>query len=94
MAMTPDGTILSCGGRDNNVKDCLTYDTNILEWTIHSSLNKQRMAASSVTLPNGVYILGGINEALSSEILPKGSTDWIDGPTLPMKVKQSCAIMM
>ena len=92
MAMTPDGTVLSCGGRDNNVKDCLTYDTNIKEWTKHSSLNKQRMAASAVTLPNGVYILGGINEALSSEILPKGSTDWIDGPTLPMKVKQSCAI--
>lgn len=93
MAMTPEGIILSCGGREDlNAYDCITYDTTLKQWIQHSSLRRKRMGASAVTLPNGVYILGGIQNPFESEFLPKGSMDWIEGPTIPIKTMQSCVV--
>ena len=50
------------------------------------------MGASAITLPTGVAFLGGINHEKSTEFLPKGSNNWVESPTLPMPVKQSCAL--
>ena len=81
-----------CGGVANNRRKCITYEKNLKKWIHHSSLKKKRVGASAVTLPEGVYILGGFDAPFTSEILPKGSKNWIKGPAIPVKTIQSCAV--
>ena len=92
MAITPEGSVLSCGG--DTAQECIAYEKNLKTWSPHSTLKIKRTGASTVTLPEGVYILGGFDASASftSEILPKGSKDWIEGPAIPVKTMQSCAV--
>jgi len=97
---TGDRKTLVCGGRSSrvDVASCLEFNYHSNKWSDHSSLTKARYYASAISMPNGVYVLGGRDQThnndiakISSEFLPTGSTKWVKGPTIPGKgVYHSC----
>ena len=94
--LTADGLILTCGGEEDGFNDnifCFVLDTRTDTWLYHSNLHRPRGLFSYVSLPLGVYLLGGEGEReeTSSSFLPTGSTQWQDGPTLRNGVFGSCA---
>ena len=65
------------------------------ESSVVGNLNEARWRASVVTLPVGVYLLGGLGvhgTATSSDFLPAGATSWSQGPDLPIIFYHSCAV--
>ena len=76
--LTNNNELLICGGSS---KRCLVLNGG--QWVQHSFLNQARQAAASVTMPSGVYILGGYLSSTSSEFLPNESTNWQNGPIIP-----------
>lgn len=89
-ALTSDGLILSCGGIDD--LSCVSLDTLAQTWTEHSTLNTDRFNAQSVSLPEGLFILGGKGLGPTSSYLATGSTQWTAGPTLPYSASDHCAV--
>ena len=62
-------------------------------WIKHSTLNRNRSCAATVTTDKGTFIFGGNLRRRSYEYLPIGSEEWIngDGP-LPYDFVFGCAI--
>jgi len=93
---TADGRTLVCGGA-GPTKDpiCWQFDYKRKVWRRPKSLilAKDRVSASAVSLPSGVYILGGSKQnSNTSEFLATGSSKWTRGPDIPGSgVSQSCA---
>merc|ERR1711962_1673099 len=93
---TADGRTLVCGGA-GPTKDpiCWQFDYKRKVWRRPRSLilAKDRVSASAVSLPSGVYILGGSKQnSNTSEFLATGSSKWTRGPDIPGSgVSQSCA---
>ena len=103
-----DGTVVTCGGRnrDNQLQDCLALNTTSKHWQrgVIGDLDEARIDASAVTLPVGVFVLGGNwwkgrHWALEEESTEKkslfmksGSREWVEGPTLPIKHKHGCVL--
>ena len=86
---TADGLVLTCGGDSDYSCVMLTLDT----WSPHSTLDSIRWYSSSVTLPSGVYILGGYKTETTSSYLATGSTEWVPGPDIPHGGSDSgCAV--
>ena len=54
-----------------------------MEWLPHSTMDLPRSYSFTVTLPHGLYLLGGYRMETSSSLLPTGSDQWLAGPTLP-----------
>jgi hypothetical protein len=54
-----------------------------MEWLDHSTMDLPRSYSFSVTLPHGLYLLGGYRMETSSSLLLTGSDQWTKGPTLP-----------
>ena len=87
-----NGTILLCGGRDNEQK-CLQMDHGTLKE--HSTLNKKRDLHSIVTTQEATFIFGGIYSRTTYEYLPKDSTTWHMGKTeIPGGFITGCAISL
>ena len=85
-----NGTILLCGGR-NNEKKCLQLDHGT--WKEHSTLNKKRTLHSIVTAQAATFIFGGFYSRTTYEYLPKDSTKWLMGKTeIPGGFEYGCAI--
>lgn len=105
---TGDGTVVTCGGRnrDNQLRDCLALNATSRQWQrgVIGNLDEARIYASAVTMPVGVFVLGGnwlngrgwaFEEESTEEkslFLKSGTTNWVKGPTLPMKFKYGCTL--
>ena len=90
-----DFQVLHCGGFNNTnyLRSCLALDVVAKKWVSHSHLTKYRYAATSVTMPNGVYILGGEDSPSTTDFLPKSSQEWIQGPIIPDDgLHQGCSV--
>ena len=88
--LTNQNEILTCGGLGNNIKHCMVLKQQ--KWFLHSNLQEKRNAASSVTMPDGVYIFGGTRNPKTSEFLPNESNSWQIGPEIPNGHERGCAI--
>ena len=85
-----NGTILLCGGR-NNEKKCLQLDHGT--WKEHSTLNVERAWHSAVTTQTATFIFGGGKSRKTYEYLPKDSTKWLMGRTeIPGGFQNGCAV--
>ena len=51
-----------------------------------------RSYASAVSLPSGVFILGGYGHEWEMEFLPKGSTKWEDKGDMIIDIVENCAV--
>merc|ERR1712115_303159 len=83
---TADGKTLVCGGLTSSrfTSSCLQFDYESKSWKEHSTLlSPYRLLASAVTLSRGTYVLGGDDDASSSELLATGSSVWTQGPHIP-----------
>lgn len=91
---TADGEVLTCGGdSDYSCVSLTTKEDNTVLWSPHSTLDSIRWYASSVTLPAGVFILGGYKTETTSSFLPTGDTTWRPGPDIPHGGSDSgCAV--
>ena len=88
--------------------DCLVLDTTSQQWErgLIGNLDQARIYASAVTMPLGVFVLGGNwikdggrgwaqgNESTEERSIFLGTESrvWIDGPALPVKHKFGCAV--
>ena len=83
-----NGTILLCGGR-NNEKKCLQLDHGT--WKEHSTLNVERAWHSAVTTQTATFIFGGWGSKKTYEYLAKDSTKWLMGKTeIPSGFRNCC----
>ena len=73
-----NGTILLCGG-SNNQKKCLQLEHGT--WKEHSTLKAERMHHSAVTTKTATFLFGGTNSPFTYEYLPKDSNTWLKGKT-------------
>ena len=76
LILTQDQKILLCGGY-RNFQKCLGLNKDA--WQEHSSLNEKRRYAAAVTMPGGVYMMGGLDSPTTWEWLPTGSDEWKRG---------------
>lgn len=93
-ALTPEGRVLAIGG---DVLSVLALDPAAQAWSEHSTLDTDRYFANVVSMPDGVYVLGGKEgdegQSSSSSFLPAGSSEWGAGPRLPEGgLHSSCAV--
>jgi len=91
-AFTADGLLLTIGG---DVLSVLVMDFASQTWNSHSYLDTDRNLASAVTMPDGIYLLGGSegeNQKDTSSFLPTGSSQWETGPSLPSALDSSCVV--
>ncbi len=60
----PDGKLYAIGGF-NTTEGCLdsleVFDFALNRWEIVGKMNNPRRALNAVTLPDGVYVMGGYN---------------------------------
>ena len=93
LVLTSSGdTLLNCGGviqksssNQENTQDCYSLNTVRQRWDFHSKLTRYRINTTSLTMPDGVYVLGGASSEHSrrtSDFLPKGQSSWQVGPTI------------
>ena len=75
--VTHNGTILLCGGFQNEKKCLQLYHGT---WKEHSTLNVERVAHSAATTQAATFIFGGFFSK-TYEYLPNDSTEWIMGKT-------------
>jgi len=89
---TADGSVLVVGG---DVQSVLVLDVGSDLWRVHSYLDIDRYKFTAVSMPDGVYVLGGYidEEHLdTSSYLPTGSFQWESGPTIPGGSSDSCVV--
>jgi N-acetylneuraminic acid mutarotase len=92
--MTSNGNnILNCGGHPN-LKRCYSLEIKEKRWIHHSNLTQNRVYATSVTMPNGVYIFGGSESPTTTDFLPKNSGVWQAGPSIPNGFKRGCGVQI
>ena len=105
LLLTANGeSVLNCGGSRGpgsrgDEKTCYKLDIHKKSWIYHSELNEEQFGATGITMPNGVYLLGGIpppmrNSSYStSEFLPKKNNGvWQTGPLIPNGLYKGCAV--
>ena len=86
--------IYLCGGYPTN-RECWKLVDK--KWVLSSNkLKRDRREATSVTMNNGIYILGSntynSNNSNSSEFLSKDSDHWVNGPPLGFASFRNCAV--
>ena len=92
--MTSNGdNVLNCGGPPN-YKKCYSLEIKEKRWIHHSNLIQERYFATSVTMPNGVYIFGGLYSPTTTDFLPKNSGVWQAGPSIPNGFKGGCGVQI
>merc|ERR1712098_15261 len=89
---TADGSVLVVGG---DVSSVLVLDVGSDSWRVHSYLDVDRYKFNAVSMPDGVYVLGGSTgeEVLeTSSYLPTGSFQWESGPSVPEGSSDACVV--
>ena len=87
---TSEEETLLCGGYGNEQK-CLELKDN--QWQEHSSLKNERIHASAVSTPGGIFIFGGNDSRTTWEWLPKGTNQWQSGnSSIPGGFWRGCAV--
>ena len=89
MVINNDRQLMVCGGsvspyRFKSDRECLILDGT---WKCHSYLSGKRLGAIGITMPNGIYIFGGWDSPMTSDFLAKGSSNWIRGPEIRVKLE-------
>ena len=85
MIFTNDLKVLVCGGFtevSRQSKECFQLERNG-NWVLHSSFNFPRSLGTAISMPNGIYYFGGVHSPETSEFLPTGKENWVQGPTIP-----------
>ena len=98
MTITNNNELLVAGGCTSKEfkpsRICYVYKRN--SWFLLSTLHEFRIYPSMITMPNGVYIFGGVKHPLpkeptpentscdNSEFLSNGSEEWQLGPKIPV----------
>merc|ERR1712223_104583 len=95
MIMTANNDILTCGGfHPDYSKKCYQYDKKIQDWIPHSDLKQRRRGAASITMPNAVYLFGGILES-TYEYLVNDEYVWQEGKTsIPGGFREGCVVKL
>merc|ERR1712130_801406 len=87
--------ITTCAGRDskNNIQiDCLVLKNSVWMGGEVDDLPDERYLSASARLDAGVFILGGWDSESSSVFLRANSRSWVQGPQLPVAMKNGpCA---
>ena len=55
-------------------------------------MKHSRPCASAVSMPSGVYVLGGYGHQWEKEFLPKGSTEWEEKDAMIIDIVENCAV--
>merc|ERR1712223_1845567 len=95
MIMTANNDILTCGGfLPEYGKKCYKYDKKIQDWIPHSNLKQWRRNAASITMPNAVYLFGGIVEP-TYEYMVNDEYVWQEGKTsIPGGFREGCVVKL
>merc|ERR1712165_211166 len=95
MIMTANNDILTCGGYlPDYDKKCYQYDKKIQDWIPHSDLKQRRRGAASITMPNAVYVFGGL-ESNTYEYLVNDEYVWQEGKTsIPGGFREGCVVKL
>ena len=92
--ITGDDDIVSCGGyTGQRTHVCRTLAPSGWETGPVGDLTEARRGASVVTTLQGTYVLGGGGGVVgaTSDFLPRHSTTFEAGPTLPYRMEDGCA---
>ena len=87
-----EGKIFVVGGTDWQAyfKTCEMFNVSTNEWQFVGSLNVRRMYGSMVCLKGTLYVLGGLNGCLESELSVEcydpAENKWIEKTTIPVKM--------
>ena len=89
--------VATCGGADdrgNDLSSCLVLDASTGQWEENriGSLLKKRYYHAAVTLDQFVFVIGGDGSSTTTELLRAGSSSWEQGPTIPVKMWDPCAV--
>ena len=83
-----DNKVLSCGGWGGPSSECLVLEPGRI-WRHHSYLIRTRAYGVGISMPNGVYLFGGIDgpnadeTLVTSDFLPAFGDKWEEGPVIP-----------
>jgi hypothetical protein len=101
----PSSKIVTCGGETTQglTASCLVLDVENQLWegTVVGDLTQPRSLAAPVTIENvGTYLIGGDSSGMrslrslrwTSDFLAAGSTEWAEGPALPVDMHSGCVV--
>ena len=95
----PNPSVVTCGGSpDSNsplLGNCLLLDTEDHAWkagVIGEFMPSRNTHPAVVTMPVGVYVIGGMTNQKSMELLSAGETHWRVVSELPVIMKAPCAV--
>merc|ERR1712165_460470 len=95
LIMTVKNDILTCGGSYLPFRQkCYQYDKNLQDWIRHSDLNQERYNAASITMPNAVYVFGGL-ESNTYEYMINDENVWQEGKSsIPGGFREGCVVKL
>ena len=81
MVISSDNNLLMMGNHPGatNTKRCVALKNR----NTYSPLTCPRERAIGITMANGIYIFGGQKSPTTSDFLPNGKYNWINGPKIP-----------
>ena len=99
----PSPSIATCAGKADSgsflLGDCLVLDVDNQVWKtglIGQLLTRENTHLAAVTMPVGVYLIGGANAQQKTEVLLAGTTHWQWGPQIPTwaSMRIPCAVVI
>ena len=95
----PSPSIVSCAGHTSAniplLSDCRILDVENKDWkvgTIGQLVTRGNTHSAAVTMPVGVYLIGGTKATRKTEVLLAGTTHWQKGPQIPLFMQAPCAV--
>ena len=94
--ITENEEVLNCGGDWSAYsKICYVYDKESQTWKHHSDLMQARYRATSITMPNGVFIFGGQYSPTTYEYLAKNDKLWQEvSGSIPNGFQDGCGVRL
>ena len=101
----PSPSIATCAGKADSpdggliLGDCLVLDVENQVWkagVIGQVLTSENTHLAAVTMPVGVYLIGGTKAPQKTEVLLAGTTHWQKGPQIPTyaSMRIPCAVVI
>ena len=77
---------------DNKLDKCLRYQNG--KWSFYNKLVYPRAYHAGIATSRGLYMFGGGESPYTTEFLERGSTTWIEGPSIPGGFKNGCVVQI
>ncbi|CAI2375158.1 unnamed protein product [Moneuplotes crassus] len=95
-AIGPDNCLYAIGGYGGSDNKCLItaekYDIKVGKWEIIAKMKDPRRALSAVSLPNGVYALGGYDGEKYLNSVEKYDSDQDQWVSVPSMIQKRCTL--